>query len=66
MRSMCFPPYADNPIRVEFWGDEIEVSEIDNVTGEVLNTFEALPVWPLPSLLLRVLRWSARLRLHSG
>lgn len=42
-----FPPYADNPIRVEFWGDEIEeISEIDNVTGEVLNTYEALPLWP--------------------
>lgn len=42
-----FPPYADNPIRVEFWGDEIEeISEIDNVTGEVLNTYEALPLRP--------------------
>ncbi len=42
-----FPPYADNPIRVEFWGDEIEeISEIDNVTGEVLTTYEALPIWP--------------------
>ena len=42
-----FPPYADNPIRVEFWGDEIEeIAEIDNVTGEVLNTYEALPIWP--------------------
>ena len=42
-----FPPYADNPIRVEFWGDEIEeIAEIDNVTGEVLQSFEALPVWP--------------------
>ena len=42
-----FPPYADNPIRVEFWGDEIEeIAEIDNVTGEVLGTYEALPVWP--------------------
>ena len=42
-----FPPYADNPIRVEFWDDEIdEISEIDNVTGEVLNRYEALPVWP--------------------
>lgn len=42
-----FPPYADNPIRVEFWGDEIEeIEEIDNVTGEVLNTYEVLPVWP--------------------
>ena len=42
-----FPPYADNPIRVEFWGDEIEsISEIDNVTGEELHTYEALPIWP--------------------
>lgn len=42
-----FPPYADNPVRVEFWGDEIEsIAEVDNVTGEVLNTFEALPIWP--------------------
>lgn len=42
-----FPPYADNPIRVEFWGDEIEsIAEIDNLTGEVLNEFEALPIWP--------------------
>ena len=42
-----FPPYADNPVRVEFWGDEIEqIAEIDNVTGEVLQTYEALPIWP--------------------
>lgn len=42
-----FPPYADNPIRIEFWGDEIEkIAEVDNVTGEVLNEFEALPIWP--------------------
>lgn len=42
-----FPPYADNPIRVEFWGDEIDsITEIDKVTGEVLNSFEALPIWP--------------------
>ncbi len=42
-----FPPYADNPIRIDFWGDEIEgITEIDHVTGEVLNSFEALPIWP--------------------
>ena len=42
-----FPPYADNPIRIGFWGDEIEeIAEIDNVTGEVLNSYEALPIWP--------------------
>ncbi len=42
-----FPPYADAPIRVEFWGDEIEeIAQIHAVTGEVLNTYEALPIWP--------------------
>ncbi len=42
-----FPPYADNPIRVELWGDEIEeICEINHVTGEELNSFEALPIWP--------------------
>lgn len=42
-----FPPYSDNPLRVEFWGDEIElIAEVDKVTGEVVTEFEALPVWP--------------------
>ena len=42
-----FPPYADNPLHIEFWGDEVEaINEIDRVTGEVLNSFEALPIWP--------------------
>ncbi|WP_285833871.1 excinuclease ABC subunit UvrB [Adlercreutzia aquisgranensis] len=42
-----FPPYADNPVRVEFWGDEIErIAEVSFVTGEELADFEALPIWP--------------------
>lgn len=42
-----FPPYADNPVRIEFWGDEIEsITEVDKVTGEVMGSFEALPIWP--------------------
>lgn len=42
-----FPPYSDNPLRVEFWDDEIElIAEVDKVTGEVITEFEALPVWP--------------------
>ena len=42
-----FPPYADNPLRVDFWGDDIEsITEIDNVTGEVLNSYRSLPIWP--------------------
>ena len=42
-----FPPYADHPIRVELFGDQIEsVSEVNPLTGEVLNTFDELPIWP--------------------
>jgi excinuclease ABC subunit B len=42
-----FPPYADHPVRVEFFGDEIEsVAEVDQLTGEVLTVFDELPVWP--------------------
>ena len=42
-----FPPYADNPLRIGFWGDEVEeIAEVDHVTGEVLQTYEALPIWP--------------------
>jgi excinuclease ABC subunit B len=42
-----FPPYADHPVRVEFFGDEIEsIAEVDQLTGEVLVTYKWLPVWP--------------------
>ena len=42
-----FPPYAEHPIRFEFFGDEVEViAEIDEVTGEILREFDAIPVWP--------------------
>jgi excinuclease ABC subunit B len=42
-----FPPYADHPVRIEFFGDEMEsVSEIDQLTGEVLTVYDELPVWP--------------------
>lgn len=42
-----FPPYAEHPIRFEFFGDEVEaIAEIDEVTGEILREFDAIPVWP--------------------
>jgi excinuclease ABC subunit B len=42
-----FPPYADHPLRVEFFGDEIEaVSEVDPVTGEVLAQLDSVPIRP--------------------
>ncbi len=42
-----FPPYADNPLHVDFWGDEVEaITEVDHLTGEVINSYEAIPIWP--------------------
>ena len=42
-----FPPYAEHPVRFSFWGDEVEgIHEVDEVTGEVLGSFESIPVWP--------------------
>ncbi len=42
-----FPPYAEHPLRFEFFGDEVElIAEIDEVTGELLREYDAVPVWP--------------------
>ncbi|MGI6221395.1 MAG: excinuclease ABC subunit UvrB [Coriobacteriales bacterium] len=42
-----FPPYAENPLRIEFFGDEIDaIAEIDRVTGEIVDTFNKTPIWP--------------------
>ncbi len=42
-----YPPYADRPLRVELFGDEIEsVAEVDGVTGELVASLESVPVWP--------------------
>ena len=42
-----FPPYAENPLRVSFFGDEVDqIAEIDNVTGEVVREYDAIPIWP--------------------
>ncbi len=42
-----FPPYADRPVRVGFFGDVVEeISEFDPVTGEVTVAYDTVPVWP--------------------
>jgi len=42
-----FPAYAENPLRVEFWGDEIEnLKEFDVLTGETLRKFENYRIYP--------------------
>ena len=46
-RMDVFPPYAEHPLRIEFFGDEVElIAEIDEVTGEILREFDAIPIWP--------------------
>ena len=36
-----FPAYANQPIRIEFWGDEVEaIREIDPISGETLQTLK--------------------------
>jgi len=42
-----FPPYADHPLRVEFYGDTVEsIAEVEAVTGEVTANLDSVPVWP--------------------
>lgn len=42
-----YPSYEENPFRVEYFGDEIEkISEIDAVTGKVLNRRTVYAVYP--------------------
>ncbi|MCH3968715.1 MAG: excinuclease ABC subunit UvrB [Atopobiaceae bacterium] len=42
-----FPPYAEHPLRVSFFGDEVElIADVDEVTGEVLREYDAIPIWP--------------------
>ena len=42
-----FPAYANNPIRIEFWGDEVEdIRELDAVSGETIRTHDEFRVYP--------------------
>ncbi|WP_301830006.1 excinuclease ABC subunit UvrB [uncultured Parolsenella sp.] len=46
-RVDVFPPYAEHPLRIEFFGDEVElIAEINEITGEILREFDAVPIWP--------------------
>ena len=42
-----FPIYDDNPIRIEFFGDEIEkISEFNLITGEIIKEFDQITFYP--------------------
>ena len=42
-----FPPYMDNLLHFEFFGDEVEeIIEVDRITGEEVMSFSSTPIWP--------------------
>jgi excinuclease ABC subunit B len=41
------PPYGERPVRIEFFGDEIEaIQEVDQLTGEIVAELDRLYIWP--------------------
>ena len=62
-----FPPYAEHPLRFEFFGDEVElIAEIDEVTGELLREYDAIPVWPASHYVTEKPKVTARLENDRG
>ena len=42
-----FPAYANNPIRIEFWGDEVEdIREMNPVSGETIKNHDSFRIYP--------------------
>ena len=42
-----FPAYTQQPLRIEFWGDEIErLSEFDLLTGETIQVIDSYRIYP--------------------
>lgn len=42
-----FPPYGDQVVRVEFFGDQVDsITLVDHLTGEVVERLKSTPIWP--------------------
>ena len=42
-----YPAYADNAVRIQFFGDEIEkIQSFDPVSGNVMGNFETIQIYP--------------------
>ena len=42
-----FPPYSDDILRVEFFGDEVDsITQVDHLTGEEHMRLSSTPIWP--------------------
>jgi excinuclease ABC subunit B len=49
-----YPAYRDTALRVEFWGDTVErITEIDPLTGEVLEERQAVQIYPAKHFVTR-------------
>jgi excinuclease ABC subunit B len=49
-----YPAYRDTALRVEFWGDTVErITEIDPLTGEILEERQAIDVFPAKHFVTR-------------
>ena len=39
--------YADNLLRINFWGDEVDgIEEVDPITGHTIASFESYKIYP--------------------
>ncbi|MFP6854245.1 MAG: excinuclease ABC subunit UvrB, partial [Opitutales bacterium] len=42
-----FPAYLESPVRIEFWGDEIEaIHKIDRTTGDAIDSLNSFRIYP--------------------
>ena len=42
-----YPAYADNAVRIQFFGDEIEkIQSFDPISGNVMSNFETIQIYP--------------------
>ena len=58
-----FPAYGDTAIRIDFFGDEVDrIIEIDPLTGEILDTRQAINIYPASHFVTPVERIEAAVK----
>ncbi|MCM8781119.1 MAG: excinuclease ABC subunit UvrB [Candidatus Omnitrophica bacterium] len=58
-----FPAYTEKALRIEFFGDQIQkISEIDPVTGKILNSLDKVVLYPAKHFMVSLDKISAALK----
>ncbi len=58
-----FPAYGDTAVRIDFFGDEVDrIIEIDPLTGEILDTRQAVSIYPASHFVTPVERIEAAIK----